>query len=1192
MRYSSFVRINPEFQSSVNLEFDLNRTDKIQGYIPTEQSVRILGEFLRTFYYNTESQGRATVLIGPYGRGKSHLLLVLSALTSLDIFNSSSVDPDARRIQEELCSKIARVNSEVGALAKAVVDSSIRTLPVIINSNSIEINQAFLVALSDSLRRAGLDHLLPETYFDSALSIIEKWEGGFPVAIKTLSEELHKKKTDLDSLKVGLKQFSQHSYRLFCDCYPVIAAGTEFNPLTNMDVVKLYTAVAKALKEQTNYSGISIVFDEFSKFLEANLDKSKMLNFKIIQDMAEAASRSKETQLHFTCITHKDILDYSSSDSFKTVEGRFRKIRVVSSPEQSYELIANAIAKNEAFLEYKTQNSEKFAVVSSRASVTTVFSDLTPEAYEDKLINGCFPLAPLSAFSLLHVSELVGQNERTLFTFLAQSGSNTLRAFIEKDYETPNWITIDYIYDYFEDLFRNEVFNTFVHGIWAKTNSAIKQVNNKQELAILKAIAIINIIRDERLRPIAAHIKSSLLMSDDEFERATKRLIKLHVLSQRDSSEYVLLTANGVDVQRSVDNYVKTTLTRINTCETLADAYDPGYVIPREYNDKYSMLRCFKIIYMEATAFIAYKNANQLLSDYPYDGLVIYLICREEDLDKKAHKKIATFSEHPQIVVCFSNLAFSQDELLKKYKAASHLLANCDDQHFTEELEVLKEDLKKRIFTEVQFLFSPSSEHSSYVSYEGVLDVGRQSDLNHAISDICDKCYSLTPVVNNEMINKYSLSSQIAKAREVVIAWIFDHSDDNYIPCMEGSGPEVSIFKSTFKNTGLDRSSFVTDQGMNQTLEQISAFIRDSEKKKSNFQPLYQKLTSAPYGIRKGILPLYIAYVIRQYKENIVLYFKGKEVELSASSLSNLNEYPENYELLIEAGTAEKNNYLDALQDIFGRYFDKKMPSINRVYSIVKSMQNWMRSLPEYTKKYTRYLDNGEIQSVDQSIIVVRNELIRFEINARELLFDTYPSKLCPAEGLNECLSIIKNVKDLLDGHLSRFRVELTKKITALFIPGYHGGLAKSMMSWYDKLPESTRTHVFDSSTNSLLTIASTIKSYDDEQLLNDLVNAFVSIAIEDWNDDVSDNFIRNISEAIVKVNDYHGNKKAGVIDGKLVISIDGVSVEKNFTSDAISALGKTAFNNLKSVFEEYNESLEPDEQLAILVKLIGEIIK
>ena len=933
MKYNELVEVNQGFQSSVNLEYDLNKIDKIRGYIPTEQSVKVLGAFLHSFYYNTEPQNRATVLIGPYGRGKSHLLLVLSALTSLDVSAKSATEKEStREIQIELCDKIARVNNEVGALARAIVDSNIRTLPVIINSNSTDINQSFLVALNDALTRANFEELLPDTYFDSAITIIEKWESSFPEALAKLKEELRKNKKSLEELKIGLKQFNQNAYRLFCDCYPKVAAGTEFNPLTNMDIVKLYIAISNALKEQTNYCGISIIFDEFSKFLEANLEKSKMLNFKIIQDMAEVATRSKEAQLHFTCITHKDILDYSSSDSFKTVEGRFRKLRFVASSEQSYELIANAIIKKNEFISFRKKYSQLFTEMADRSAMTTVFADLSSEAYESKLISGCFPLSPLSAFALLHVSELVGQNERTLFTFLAQSDRFTLRRFIDEEITKLKWITVDYIYDYFEELFKKEVFNTSVHSVWAKTNSAVRQVTDDKQLCILKAIAVINIIGDERLRPVPAHIKASLFMADDDFDNAVRSLLKRHIISQRDSSEFVLLTANGNDVQRSVDQYVKTSLSKINICETLTSACDLGFVIPREYNDKFSMLRCFKNIFMEADVFISYKNANQLLTEYPYDGLVIYIICKNEELLERVHKKIQVFSDSPQIVICITSHPFLYEELLKQYEAARRLLESNKDPHFIEELEVLIEDLQKRIQSAIYMMYSPSSEYSSFHTSEGTIDVSRQVDLNHAISAICSKCYSLTPVVNNEMVNKCTLSSQIIKARDLVVTWILQHAEDNTIPCMDGFGPEVSIFKSAFKRTGLDVSSTVADEGMNSVLIVIGEFIRSSEKNKNNFQTIYQRLILPPYGMRKGIIPLYMAYALRQYKENIVLYFKGKEIELSAAVLNNLNDNPENYELLIETGTSVKNKYLDEIQNLFAKYTNARTPYQQNIF--------------------------------------------------------------------------------------------------------------------------------------------------------------------------------------------------------------------------------------------------------------------
>jgi len=1190
MKYNELIEVNQEFQSSVNLEYDLNKIEKIRGYIPTEQSVKVLDTFLRSFYYN--SQERATVLIGPYGRGKSHLLLVLSALTSLDVFAKTSEEKKAaRNIQLELCEKIGRVDKETGALAKTIVDTKVRTLPVIINSNTNDINQAFLIALNDALNRSNLERLLPKTYFDVANEVIEKWKKGFPEAYEQLGLELKKHKESVENLQIRLRQFDQKAYRRFCRCYPLITAGTEFNPLTNMDVVKLYIAVSNALKEQTEYCGISVVFDEFSKFLEANLEKSKMLNFKIIQDMAEAATRSKEAQLHFTCITHKEILDYSSSDSFKTVEGRFHKIRFIASSEQSYELIANAILKKDSFYSFANSNHDHFKAIGDQSAMTSLFTDLSPDTYERVLVLGCFPLSPLSSFALLHVSELVGQNERTLFTFLAQTDSNTLKSFIDTDHPALQWITIDYIYDYFQELFKKEVFNSSVHSVWAKADSAIRQLKDDTQIKIIKAIAIINIIRDERLKAVPAHIKAALLLDDDTFSKAITSLLKAHVLSQRDSSELVMLTANGVDVQRAVDAYASTSIARISACQVLTDANDLGFVIPRAYNDQYSMLRCFKCVFMEAKAFSSYKNANQLLSDYPYDGLVVYIVSYDETQNELALRKLRSFIDTPQIVLCVSALAFQNERLLKQYEAARRLLEIKEDPHFLEELEVLLEDLQKRISSTIQLMYDPSSEHSSFFTAKQQLSVSRKAELNHAISDICRECYSLTPVVNNEMVNKCVLNAQNTKARDLVVAWILQHSEDNYIPCMQGYGPEVSIFKSAFKSTGLDVSAIVADKGMNSALSVITDFIHNSEKNKRCFQSLYRVLSAPPYGMRKGIIPLYLAYILRQYKENIVLYYKGKEIELSASALNNLNDNPENYDILIESGTQERIKYLDELQALFSKYTDARSQSINRIYSIVKSMQNWVRSLPEYTKKYKKYYENGEQKNASAELCSLRGELLKFEINSRELLFESLPQKMCSTASLSDCYKQIEQIKNVLDGHLQLFKAETIKKLTALFVPGYQGGLAGAMMSWYGKLSESKKKHVFDSNSNAIISAAGALSSYDDSAILQSLVNTFTAIAIEDWNDELAELFFKHVSEAITRINEYVETKGTKDQEGHLLINLDGVSIEKTFTSEAISPLGKTALNNLKSVFEEYNEALEPDEQLAILAKLISEII-
>ena len=135
------------------------------------------------------------------------------------------------------------------------------------------------------------------------------------------------------------------------------------------------------------------------------------------------------------------------------------------------------------------------------------------------------------------------------------------------------------------------------------------------------------------------------------------------------------------------------------------------------------------------------------------------------------------------------------------------------------------------------------------------------------------------------------------------------------------------------------------------------------------------------------IIPLFVAYVMRHYKETATIYYKNKEVELSAGILSSINDAPDDYMLLIEAGTQEREEYLSTLSTLFAQYEDSSSLGTSRVFAIVKSMQTWMRSLPDYTKKYTGYDYNGTVVRVDNSTKIVRNDLLKFEVNAHEMLF-------------------------------------------------------------------------------------------------------------------------------------------------------------------------------------------------------------
>lgn len=68
----NFVNVDTRFQKSINLTLDTGDMALVNRYIPTRSSVSILKQYLTNI---VRGQGEhATILIGPYGKGKSHLL--------------------------------------------------------------------------------------------------------------------------------------------------------------------------------------------------------------------------------------------------------------------------------------------------------------------------------------------------------------------------------------------------------------------------------------------------------------------------------------------------------------------------------------------------------------------------------------------------------------------------------------------------------------------------------------------------------------------------------------------------------------------------------------------------------------------------------------------------------------------------------------------------------------------------------------------------------------------------------------------------------------------------------------------------------------------------------------------------------------------------------------------------------------
>ena len=141
---SKMISVASGFQYSVNIGYDLNNDDKLKNFIPTRSALALLEDILLST--NPTSTDRARVLIGAYGKGKSHIVLtILAMLMKRD-----------RELFKKAMPKIQE-NQRLAQIVDNYYDSNNKILPVIITGSNTSLPQAFLLALQRTLSMNGLD---------------------------------------------------------------------------------------------------------------------------------------------------------------------------------------------------------------------------------------------------------------------------------------------------------------------------------------------------------------------------------------------------------------------------------------------------------------------------------------------------------------------------------------------------------------------------------------------------------------------------------------------------------------------------------------------------------------------------------------------------------------------------------------------------------------------------------------------------------------------------------------------------------------------------------------------------------------------------------------------------------------------------------------------------------------------------
>lgn len=1163
MKYDDLIKVNENFQFSVNLQFDINNINKIKEYIPTKDACEVLKFYLQNIL---GSKNRASTLIGPYGKGKSHLLLVLISLLS------DYEECDEKTITSFI-EKIKIVDEETYNLINEIRTQKIKLLPIIINSNYDDLNQAFLLGLSEAIERYKIDNIILNTYYDIALEIIEGWESEYKEVLGELSKCLKKSNCSLEDLKLGLHSYSKQHYTIFKELYKCISRGQEFKPLVNTDLVKTYKDITHEITDH-GYDGLFIVFDEFSKFLESCTENHIMKDMKLLQDFAELATRTgNKEQIHLCCITHKAINEYSKNldedkvNSFKTVEGRFKSIYFNSSMDQNYEIVSYALKKSQDFNDYYSTYYEKNKKFYDKVKELIVFKNT--DNIDKNLFKGCFPLNPLTVYSLIELSEKIAQNERTLFTFLTDDDGNSLKSFILNSGE--GLFTVDKIYDYFSTLLRKET-DEYIKSIWLKSENALRKNINSNSKRIIKAIAIIQMINDFEVLPASEEIiKLCLNNSDKEFENSLNELIELSIIRKKKITEELdYTTIYNRKLTKEIKDLIETKFSVIDEKDVLNSIVGNNYIIPRKFNENYKMTRYFINVYMTEEEITNLTNFDLLFEENSFDGIVITLIRNNKNIDKV----IEHFSKikDDRVLLKISKLMFSKkfSTLLKEYQAINYMIVqNGDNSDIGNELEMMKEENIEAIKDAIKEYSSEDNvleyiylnEHKKNIKY-----------ISSLLSDICEKIYYKTPVINNELINKNELSAPIKKARQIVIDSVLSN---NKSIIQSQTSAEATIYKAIVEKT--DRDS------IKEVIKEIKQFIQSSDNEKKSFDNLYRILCNRPYNIRNGIIPILISISIKDYSDNVILYYMNREIEFNSENLIKINESPDKYYIYTEKGTTEKIKFINDLAKIFDINLDTDILR-NNVQLVCDGLKKWILSFPRIIRE-SNVSENDEF---NPKYIEIKNNLLRPDLNNNDFIFNS-TKKIFELKDYDDICKEFSSMKAIFENFLDKYKEKIIKETKNVISKNYKGSLSTLLKEWYKDNADVINKSIFDLKTKTLLDYIESLNTHDDNEIINKICKNITGFYIEDWKLEFNKDYIKELKEIKDKVENATVNKS----DIQTITLINGdKKIEKTISSDIeITALGSTMKNNIEEIIEEYGNSLNEEEKINILLDIIKKIM-
>ena len=802
------------------------------------------------------------------------------------------------------------------------------------------------------------------------------------------------------------------------------------------DYAEMSTLLSKALNVEGNANSILdslknyynqcqkkgkfllIVIDEFGKVLEhaAKNNPEKELYFlQKLSEMVNVPSRQMIllTTLHQNFGAYAKGLTEAQTNEWTKVKGRFKEITFVEPVEQLLHL-ASAQLKEER----KTNESQNIEPLYNLAKETRyVSNDFSLETSKQ-----LYPLDLFSAYTITTAIQRYGQNERSLFTFLAAKGSNSVSEFKQADHLTYN---LQKVYDYVLYNFYSYLKDANSDSMsWSTIQVSIERVegqdwDSKEEMLhavnLVKAIGLLNLFGTAGFKLTAKHMAEyakEAMAIDNAGEviqkLAAKKIIRYAVYKER----LMLFESTDVDLEAEI----REAGLMVSRPVTFVDELNVFF------NRRISPVKAH--FYQKGTPrYFDYLIREEPLDIVPTgdtDGFIEMIFSTHKNALENI-KKFSSETEHALIFAYFTNTEDIVDHLynIKKYIYLLERVLDKNDRVAVNEIQKLKEYEETLLNKAISDNLFSYENRVVWVFGGKEQKVESHRDFNHLLSRVCNEIYHETPVMNNELFNKHKLSGTITAARKSYLTYLLEHSSEEDLGFAEDKfPPEKTIYYSLLKNSGLHKggefSDAPTDDGFLPVWIACEEFLKSTENKARKISELIKLLSTQPYKLKQGFLEFWIPTYLYIKRQDYALYDASKGAfmpNVNMEFFDLLQKHPGDFEVKKFAVDGVKLGFFNQYRRFINLGDEFSITNTGFIETIKPFLSFYMR-LADYTK-HTRKFDHESTMKFRDVLATAKDpEKAFFEDLPEALGFDQ--AKLKQEEFIREYGHIIQRaIKEL-----------------------------------------------------------------------------------------------------------------------------------------------------------------------------------